>query len=347
MSNNTVFGRVLYVGPDMRGHGGIAAVLKAYAAHLPHFRYVPTNSPRGTVAGLGAFALSLLRLPFERLANPNRDILHVHGASEKSFARKRLIIALARMLDYKIVYHIHGGFFKEFYASAPQRVMKTLQKADAIVCLSEYWRQFFADELHLENVHVINNMVDIPAIGARVQHDEFTFLFLGTIHREKGIFELVEATRLAVAANPRIRVVMGGTGADADLRSAIAKAGMEDYIDYRGWVGGADKTALFGRADALILPSYIEGLPVCILEAMACGLPVLSTPVGAIPEVVTDGDNGLLVPPADAQALARAMLRMASDTAMQQRAATANPAIAAAYAPTAIAAQLSRIYNSL
>jgi glycosyltransferase involved in cell wall biosynthesis len=141
----------------------------------------------------------------------------------------------------------------------------------------------------------------------------------------KGIRELIQAASMLASLHPALKVMLGGDGDSEPFAEMARKLGIEDRIHFLGWVGPAEKDRLLKSATLLALPSYNEGLPMCVLEAMAARLPVVSTAVGGIPDVVTDGQDGLLVPARDAVSLAAAIQRILSDrpeaAAMAERAA--------------------------
>jgi len=153
-----------------------------------------------------------------------------------------------------------------------------------------------------------------------------TFLYVGHLKPEKGLLELLEAFRLCQPhAEMRLRLMgEGDTAANERLvRAAYAEAALEG-VSFLGVLSGEAKWREFGKADVFVLPSHSEDMPITILEAMACGLPVLSTLVGAIPEVIEQGVNGCLVPPRDPGALAEAMRLLANNPRLRETQGEAN-----------------------
>jgi glycosyltransferase involved in cell wall biosynthesis len=148
--------------------------------------------------------------------------------------------------------------------------------------------------------------------------------FLGMLYRPKGVFTLIDAARLLVAQGLDARVVFAGgwfSAADRDeILAAVAASGVADRIEFVGVVDGESKRAFLRETDIFVFPGIQpEGLPLVILEAMAAGLPVVATPVGAVADVIVDGENGVLVPPGDARALAAALARLAADAEERRR----------------------------
>src|SRR6185503_13417824 len=162
-----------------------------------------------------------------------------------------------------------------------------LKQADALIVLGERWREFFVSVgVAPERIAVLPNPVALPArVPRRAPGERTVFAYLGLIAGHKGSFDLVDAVaRLAPATRKRLRVVVAGNGAGAELERRVATHGLEDCFEVRGWIGAAERDALLAAAEVFVLPSDHEGLPMSLLEAMAWGLAPLCTPVGAIPE---------------------------------------------------------------
>ena len=126
----------------------------------------------------------------------------------------------------------------------------------------------------------------------------FTLLFLGLLGKNKGIYDLLECIRdHKVEFQGKLKLYIGGNGEIEHVKQLIKEYGIADIVIFEGWVSGDKKIELLNKSDAYILPSYKEGLPISILEAMSYGMPIISTPVGGIPEIVSNGENGYLVEP--------------------------------------------------
>jgi glycosyltransferase involved in cell wall biosynthesis len=140
---------------------------------------------------------------------------------------------------------------------------------------------------------------------------------MGWAIEAKGLRELVAAAeRLALRPGAPFELAIAGDGAvGEELRARRARGELPAHIEMLGWVTGEQRREEFAAADALVLPTHIEGFPNVLIEAMSCGLPVIATPVGAIPDVVAPGETGLLVPVQDTTALMEAMDRLRNDPA--------------------------------
>jgi glycosyltransferase involved in cell wall biosynthesis len=173
----------------------------------------------------------------------------------------------------------------------------------------------------------------------------FLVVCVARLQREKGIDDLVEAAALLHERVPGLRVAVAGDGPeDERFRQAIAASGAPvTLLGHRGDVG-----RLLAAADAFVLPSRHEGLPISLLEAMAAGLPSVATAVGGIPSLVDDGDSGLLVPASDPPALAAALERLAADGDLARRlGGEARRVVERDHSPAAVAGEYAAIYEEL
>lgn len=303
------FKEVLFIGPSMHGAGGIASLLATYRDALPEFHHLSTNSHRGTIPGLFNYARTLCALPFMRLRG--FKTLDVHGANGKSWTRKRNLIRLAKMLGFEVVYHMHGGELDNYVQRhGREHYTNIFTKCKAVVFLTPAWQKYAIENLGLADARVLENVVSVPPRKPRAPRpgEPLRLIYLGYIYKEKGIFDLLDV----IAENAdrwrgKLKLTVGGKWNEERLTSFIADNKLQDIVDFRGWVSGDEKLRLMDESHVLILPSYFEGLPMSILEAMSSGMPVISTPVGGIPEVVTDGVDGRLVAPGDKSAITAAI----------------------------------------
>ncbi len=201
-------------------------------------------------------------------------------------------------------------------------------KSTKFIALSESWKAYYAKIFNLNNnqITVLHNPVNLPSnIPQRQGNQQIKFVFLGRIGKrggaldvaksvisfpkqDKGAFDLIKAfAALPELDRNRAELVLAGNG-DLDMaQQLINELGLENKITISAWLNSAERDNLLAEASAFILPSYNEGLPMSMLEAMAWGLPVIVTPVGGIPEVVHHNQNGLLVQPGNQEQLVEAM----------------------------------------
>lgn len=316
---------VLMVGTSPRAQGGVAAVVNTLlSSDLPDscsIDYLETHCEGGALPKLWIAVLSFVRF-WGRLAAGKVSLVHVHVASRASFLRKCFLVLPAYALRKPVLLHLHGAEFHLFYEDESPRFLKRLiryvfENAAGVVVLSSGWKDWVERSFPRAKVRVIYN----PARCARQElpavREKTTLLFLGRLGDRKGTGDLVKAVAKLAPVFGNIRLVLGGDGDLASTRALAEQLGIGKHVETLGWIGGDRKLSLLERSTIFVLPSYNEGLPMGVLEAMAHGLPVVSTPVGGIPEAITDGVEGFLVHPGDVGALAERLERLLSDPALR------------------------------
>lgn len=327
--------------------GGIAQVVQSYSTMYPEFNHVATKKGDSSIEKLWSLTLSLFVFLYFCFCKDIR-IVHVHGASNNSFRRKRVFINIAKFLGKKVVYHVHGAEFKEFYRCHPKQVEALFKRVDITVALSESWKLFFESAVGHKRVRIIENVVPQPTIRIINRDGRVHFLFLGELGRRKGIYDLLDSIADNVDYIKSKAVFhIGGSGEVEKVMQRISELGLEETVIFEGWVTGEKKIDLLNLADVYILPSYNEGLPVSILEAMSYRLPIISTPVGGIPEVVIENENGILVEPGNKTATGRAIIRMIENESFRRKAGEASFNRVKPYFPENVAEKLDAMYREL
>ena len=309
------------------GQGGIDRVMAALKSELE-------RDPRGisvrfdATRGAGSVALSPLlvarfigRMVAMR-ARGGLDLVHINLASNGSTYRKLVIAAAARALGVPYVLHLHGADYRSFWSDErpwlSQHIRTMFEGAARIVVLGRVWRDFVAERAPraAERIVIVPNASAPPALPHTGGGSEAHILFLGRIGDRKGVPQLGEALH-RMKALPGWRATIAGDGHVDAARAKAAEYGLTDRVDLPGWVGPERVAELIASADILVLPSFSENLPVSIIEAMAAGVAVVATPVGAVEDIVIDGETGLLVPPGDVEALQTALTRLVTDPALR------------------------------
>ena len=346
--------RILTIGEAFRDReaGGIVSVIRTYADNFEVFRFVASSRERNFIDKVLYDLGGLFKMVFSLRGV---DIVHIHTAAGRSFDKHMVYAAVARLLGRKVIMHIHGSRFKEYWKESSlrrkSRITKSLNRADATIVLSKSWQGWFKS-IGVGNTTVLNNIIPYPSVPSEALPDDgrMHLLFLGEIGERKGVFDILKAIYDHEGEfQDRIHLVIGGRGDDNRLRKKISSYALGgDMVSFEGFVSGGKKAALLSEAQAYILPSHNEGLPISILEAMSYGCAIISSPVGGIPEIVGD-DNGLLVPPGDTDAIAAAIssfLRMHCDGSLESLGHRSREKVAPFF-PDAVLDSLEKIYGTL
>ena len=307
--------RVLMLGPARSVHGGISGVVNNYyEAGLDRkveLYYIGTMVDGSKVKKLFkagcAYMQFLIRLP-------RYEIVHVNVASDVSYVRKSFFIKATKRAGKKIVIHQHGGDFEGYYAGlsekGKEKVRKVLSMGDAFLALTPVAKTFFEKLIEPDKITILPNSIQIKDSGQK-EYGKQKLLFLGRICKEKGIRELFNVMPALKEKFPDVMLYLGGVWEDPELEALAEK--QKDCITYLGWISGSEKEKYLEECDIFVLPTYFEGQPVSVLEAMAYSCGVVASKVGGIPQMITDGQTGILIKPKDEESLLEGITKVLED----------------------------------
>lgn len=318
--------------PGGRNRGGgigrlVGYVVDAAGAEGERHAITDTRGPAWSAPrSLPMLVGAILVMARERVTAPRR-IHHIHMAGRGSTLRKLVLTAAARALGAIHVLHLHDYDYLGDYTGRPAwqqaLVRRMFRGADRVVVLGRRDRAMATDLLGAEpdRVTVLRNCVPDPGPHPAAAGRVPVIVFLGRLGERKGVPELLAALASPEMAALAWRAVLAGDGPVADYRAAADALGLGDRVTMPGWMEEAETRALCAGADILVLPSHHEGMAMAVLEGLAHGLAVVTTPVGAHDEAIDDGESGLFVPVGDPQALAAALAGLVAEP--ERRAALA------------------------
>ncbi|MBW4481989.1 MAG: glycosyltransferase family 4 protein [Tildeniella torsiva UHER 1998/13D] len=314
---------IIGIGPSLTEQGGMGSINKMIQELTsPDFslRYIATwdSSQKGSQK-----VFYFLRSFFVFLSvifQKEIDLVHIHFSERGSLARKILIGSIAYQAGIPIILHAHGCEFHLFYSELPnilKRVINAFFKRSSIlIVLSESWKEFYINNCKLssDQIIVLNNPVVFPKLipsrsAAPLSKDScINFLFMGKINERKGVYDLIHSiSMMSTEDKEKTKILFAGSGEIEQLKRFADDFDVLDQLQFLGWVNAKVRDRLLAEADVFVLPSYNEGLPMALLEAMSWGLPVITTAVGGIPEIITPDVNGFLLQPGDTAGLSHAM----------------------------------------
>lgn len=299
--------KILTIGPDYKKlKGGIASLLNTYSINDSNFMFKETYSYENNIVNIVLFPIKFLSIIFFLIQNKEYKIVHIHGASRISFYRKFFIfLFLKYLLKRKIIYHIHGGAYHKFYESSNKLIKllirNMLENTDAIICLSQYWEEYFSNTFKIKYISILNNAIEYPLEkDLKDDYEIIKLIYLGKISKSKGIFDLIEVIKdNKEYLENKINLTIAGDEETPTLSKLLIKYKIDHIVNYTGWIQGEEKIKLLIDNDISILPSYHEGLPITLLEAMSYKMPIIATAVGGIPEILKDNYNGITISPGD------------------------------------------------
>jgi glycosyltransferase involved in cell wall biosynthesis len=322
--------RIAMIGPDLEAQGGIATLARTFieadALEAVDLRYFSTVSEGSKVRKAAQMAVGQARFLKSFAGSWKPDLFHIHVADGASFYRKMVYFEQARASGKPVVLHnnfahledlfgrdrVHEAVIRRAYSEADQVHVVSNDMAD---CIRE-WTDGQA------TIRVLFNPVpasQFPWAGPRGDKANPTVLFMGRVGDRKGIFDLVEAWPAVLQRVPHARLRVGGDGDLDGLRARLSALGIQESVEVMGWVSGDDRLGAYAESDVYCLPSYAEGLPVSVLEAMASGLAVVGTDVDGFPDAIVEGETGFMMKPGDRTTLADRLARLLEDTELRDR----------------------------
>lgn len=315
------------ISTDPKGHGGVASVVNAMLSQKFsadwNIRHIISHRTGSKFTVLLSFLKSYLQLIFIRL-RVNPGIAHIHLASRGSFTRKYLLAKLAVILGFEVIIHLHGGQFDNFYEyecnnKQKLKVIRLFNSARTIIVLSTQWKSWVCQNFPFANdVRIIYNFVSITALN-RNPSIAPTILYLGRLNHKKGVLDLLNALPSVVSKVPDVKLILAGDGDICNYKNYASLLGISKHVEFTGWIDEDKKISLLSKVSALTLPSYSEGFPVVIIEAMAFGLPVVASTVGGIPDAITHGKDGLLFKAGDIVSLSDSLIEVLTNQVLANR----------------------------
>ena len=339
--------KVLVVATSRKTRGGVTAVLRLYEQSSMwehyHCKWIETHRDgskwRKAWYAVRAMMQYMVLLPFY-------DIVHIHFSLPPSAYRKYTFFKLAKMMGKKMVIHLHcGSQINDIWGAVYQ---KMFEQCDYGVLLSEGLKRRIEEHIgQSEKLKVIYNPCPIITNTAKYEKKNY-ILFSGTLYEGKGYKDLIRAFSKVADAHKNWKVVLAGNGEVKQARELSVQLGILEQVQLLGWVDGESKDKAFKQAVVFCLPSYAEGFPMAVLDAWAYGLPVITTPVGGIPDVAIDGENMLLFKPGDINTLAEKLDRIMSDESLRCKLSASSIKMAfEKFNIDTITAQVAEIYESL
>ena len=307
---------ILVLGGDLTSNTGIASVIKAHyfanstSSEKVNFHLLKTtyykdkNKFYKLICFFEAFFIFIRKIIWNKI-----NLIHIHTSGGNSFYRSVFFILLGKLFRKKIILHIHSSTFYEFFLPKSKSKIKFIRKFfmmnEKVIVLCNDWKEKITAHYSIDEEHLIilHNPVIIPTNinTAKPNRNIFKVIFVGFFIESKGIRDILEIAKLLKAnRNDNIKISLGGKGdMQSHIENNIKENKLENQIEIVGWIDKKEVHDTLSNYDLFFLPSYKEGMPISILEAMSVGLPILSTRIAGIPELVTDDFNGFLFSPGD------------------------------------------------
>lgn len=305
--DKSITSRILMVGVDASDNakGGMASVVQSYKKYFETINYICTWKDKSDVIKIVIYIYALLLYVVKLTINRKIKVVHIHSTIDVSFRRKRLFVKIAKLYKKKILFHMHGGAFPDYYNNQSSKkkisILKILNSVDEIaVIVEDPWLQWFTNiGIPREKIIVLNNTIDIPIKNIKSSNNrKIHMIYMGKLLPEKGIYDLLEVFRdHKDELYGKVILRVAGFFEEERLIDTINEYEIHDIVSFEGFLSGTEKINLLNWGDILVQPSYFEAQSISILEAMSYGLAILASNVGGIPSIVKNEFNGLLFSP--------------------------------------------------
>lgn len=336
--------KVLMVGPIPPPYGGIASVMSTimeselsrdYSFDSFNRSDIPIEFQRSFRKNL--FKMGRLWSFFKELRKGRYDFTHIHSA-DSAFSGTTVFMLAARLAGTKILLHMHGTDWDLFYTGASGFkkfcIRAGLWLPQLTIVLYRLWAENIRNIHPSQNVRVVRNLIhrtappDPPAIfqlrdRIGLAQNDFVVLSVGTVGRRKGSFDIVLAAAGAASKDATLKFVLVGgeelPGEMQELKELIHGHDLASRVILTGETARENIPLFLGLADVFVLPSFVEGMPMAIIEAMRQGIPVISTRVGGIPEMLDEGQSGLLIHPGAPEEIIQAVMLLKNDSELRRK----------------------------
>lgn len=295
--------------------------------HTAELVPLETRGPGSALWSLAVLCKALVKIVLGRISG-NLAGVHVNMGDRLSLVRKGFIVVTARSLGLPVVLHLHVCELHHTYKKFPSPVragVRTLfSLANGCVVLGKVSLDFVTRELKVptSRVDIVINGVPAPTLARRIASSDPNrrqrVLFVGNLSNRKGVADMLQALAKPQFKGVNLEVIFLGGGDVMGYRALAGRLGLSEWVSFRGWVNQDIVSSMLASADALVLPSYEEGLPLVILEALSHGVAVVCTPVGEIPNTLTDGVHACFVEPGNIESLAQGMFKVLSDSEFRE-----------------------------
>ena len=316
--------KILMVGVGPKCIGGMWSVAESYLEHplllqIAHITYIPTATMGSAVWRLLYMLVGYVRILWQ-LCVHRPELVHVHMAEKGSVYRKGMVVKWAKGFGCKVIIHMHAGPFMHWYETKSDRnkawIKEMLNQADKVLVLGKYWGQTMETILPAEKLEVLYNGVIVPT-QRLYQASNKNLVYFGVINRDKGVPELLQAMKmLDDRLEKEQRLYLYGKDLEGNLEEQIKNLGLEDRVIYCGWIDSVQRDEVLRNAMLSVLPSHFEGLSMSIIEAMSYGVPVVTTNISTMPELV--GEEIPLVEVGNAAMLAREIEKYCMDETLRE-----------------------------
>lgn len=318
--------KVLVLATSPKTRGGITSVISAHeqTKYWKHWNcyWLTTHIDRSKIQKVFYFIRSIFefffRIPFAKM-------VHIHLSESVSLKRKFIFFKISQFYRKPIIIHFHAFSVETTLEGKNKKLYRYLfRNSDRVVVLSNQWKKWVIKNIEMEQDNIVVIPNPCPVVNYNKIRRQKNILYAGTLNERKGYKDLIKAFSKVANKHFDWKLVFAGNGDIDEAKSIALELGVIDQIEFLGWIKGAEKDQHFSTASIFCLPSYAEGFPMAILDAWAYGIPVITTPVGGIPDVAIPNENMLLFKPGKINELANHLEELIVNEKLRNKLASAS-----------------------
>jgi len=311
--------KVLMIGPGRDVMGGISTVVNSYYElgldSQVRLKYITSMEDGSYIKKMWIAIKAYLQFCS---CVKDYDIVHIHMAAQASFKRKSLFIKKAHQAGKIIIIHSHAADFDDFYFKQSddkkrEEIKYIFSLSDKVITLSKEWGDFFGKYIcEPDKIAVLHNTVILPNYK-KIDYGDHNILFLGRLGDRKGTYDLLKVVPDILKVVPDVMFYIGGDGDVKQCREITERNDIAGHVQFLGWVRGEEKEVYLKKCSIFTLPSYHEGMPMSVLEAMSFGLATVTTNAGGIPQIIDNGMDGIRIEAGDIEALKQSLIKLLTE----------------------------------
>lgn len=357
--------RILLLGREFHHKGGVTNYVRLLKENLSSVydikHFVQGLKPKYHIDYILPIVYISQLLKFKKvLKEYEPDLVHLNPSMTwVALIRDLAFLKIVKNHGFPVLFFIHGwhidlnkknkqNIFLKFF------LKKNFEKADGIVVLAKRFKEELVNSgIKKEKIYVSSPMVNSKDYqpGNKRFERPFKVLFCSNMKKEKGPYELLDAISIVLDKYPDTNFIFIGEGKELEkLKNLSKEKHIEKNVEFRGYLTGSDKFRAFGEAHIFILPSYSEGFPTVVLEAMASGLPLVVTPVGRLDEIIEEGMQGLIINsvPPNPKEISEKIIQLIENPKLMKKISNNNLERAKVeYDVNVISSQITKIYENI
>jgi glycosyltransferase involved in cell wall biosynthesis len=327
--------KVLIISKALSRPGGVVNFISMVLGRLSteiDFTHFRLGANDGSEKRSNIFRVIWDTLRFVKIVKSNDwNCIHLNPSfTWRSLTRDGLLLLILVLFRYpNTLIFFHGWCKQTIKGVNDTSILRKLtawvlnHSAHILVLHSDYKNMLIKLGVRHEKISITTTMYDrklfegVTPLNKKL--DKISVLFLGRLVKEKGVYELLSGFQTIRKTHPNTRLVLAGDGIEKEkLENWVIEHNLDNQIDFMGYLRGKRKASLLLSSDIFVLPSYGEGCPVALLEAMAAGLPIVATAVGCIPDIIIPNVNGIIVDNCNPQSISRALIKLIDDPGMRR-----------------------------